>query len=368
MMAGISPDFWRGKRVYLTGHTGFKGSWLALWLASLGADVFGYALKPVTEPSLFVLGRVGDVMSRSTIADIRDREALARDMRDARPDILFHLAAQPLVLDSYANPPETYEVNVMGTVNVLDVARSVESLRAIVIVTTDKVYDNREWEVGYKEIDPLGGHDPYSNSKACCELVTDSFRRSFFHHADRAGGRVGVATARAGNVIGGGDWAEYRLVPDFVRAIVSNTPITLRNPRSTRPWQHVLDPLSGYMALARELWSHPVEFSEAWNFGPLQESVQPVRVVIDTLCAKWGTPVSVVESPVTPVQHEAKLLSLDIAKARSRLGWTPTWTLDETLQKVVEFARAHQAGALMQKVCQEHITAFASCAGSKVER
>ncbi len=330
--------FWSGKRVLVTGHTGFKGAWLSLWLEALGAEVTGFALAPPTTPSLFALARVGDVV-RSVEGDVRDREAVARVMRDAAPEIVLHLAAQSLVRPSYEDPLGTWATNVMGTAHVLEAARHVPGLRAVLIVTSDKCYENREWVWGYRESDAMGGHDPYSASKGAAEILAASWRRSFF-----GDGRIGVATARAGNVIGGGDWARDRLVPDAIRAFSARTPLRLRNPRSTRPWQHVLEPLGGYLQLARALCERPAEHAEGWNFGPDAAGTATVARVVDALATRWGEGAAW-EHVGGEVLHEARALSLDCAKAHAQLGWRPRLSLDDTLTWTVAWYRALASGA-----------------------
>ena len=329
---------WTGREVFVTGHTGFKGSWLALWLHALGARVSGYALAPPTAPSLFAQARVADGLA-STLADVRDLPRLVAAMAAAAPEVVFHLAAQSLVRASYADPVETYATNVMGTVHVLEAARRVPSVRAVVIVTTDKCYENREWEWGYREVDRLGGRDPYSNSKACAELVTDAYRQSFFGDA-----RVAVASARAGNVIGGGDWAVDRVVPDAMRAFAAGAPLAIRNPRSVRPWQHVLEPLAGYLALAEHLLRDGAAAAEAWNFGPPDELVLPVGTLADKLVHAWGGGAAWQGPPPEAAAgpHEATLLRLDASKARRRLAWRARLSIDESVAWIVEW---HQAVA-----------------------
>lgn len=345
---GMNAAFWRGKRVFLTGHTGFKGSWLSLWLQSMGAEVHGYALAPPTDPALYVEARVGDGMA-STIGDIRDYAKLHACMTAFRPDIVLHLAAQPLVRLSYSQPVDTYSINVMGTVHVLEAARQADSVRCIVNVTTDKCYENREWVWGYREDEPMGGHDPYSNSKGCSELVTSAYRRSFF-----AGSGVALASARSGNVIGGGDWALDRLVPDALRAFERGEPVRIRNPQSTRPWQHVLEPLAGYLTLAEKLWSDGDAFAEGWNFGPVDGDVQPVQWIVDRLATAWGRGAcSQADGGTHP--HEAKALKLDIAKARQQLGWSPTWNLATALDRIVDWHRAWLDHADAQAACLAQI-------------
>lgn len=280
-------NFWEGKRVLLTGHTGFKGGWLSLWLQSLGANVTGYALLPPTQPSLYEVARVGDGMY-SHIADIRDLDRLVAVMRETRPEIVIHMAAQPLVRYSYVNPVETYATNVMGTVNLLEAVRQVGGVRVVVNVTSDKCYENREWIWGYREHDPMGGYDPYSSSKGCAELVAAAYRNSFFNPEAFGTHGVALASVRAGNVIGGGDWAEDRLIPDFMRAIMAGRAVVIRSPHAIRPWQHVLEPLSGYLLLAQHLWTDGPAFAEGWNFGPVDEDAKPVEWIVEQLTGLWG--------------------------------------------------------------------------------
>lgn len=349
--AQLNAGFWGGKRVLLTGHTGFKGSWLALWLQSMGANVRGIALEPSTEPSLFEVARVGAAMDHR-IADIRDFPSIRSLFNEFQPEIVFHLAAQPLVRPSYQQPVETYATNVMGTVHVLEAAREAGSVRAIVNVTTDKCYENREWPWGYRENEPLGGHDPYSSSKACAELVSSAYRRSYLE----AGG-IALATARAGNVIGGGDWAAERLVPDILGALENDEPVRIRNPHAIRPWQHVLEPLFGYLLLAERLHARGQADAEAWNFGPREEDARPVQWVVEHLCAAWGDAAAwELQSGEHP--HEAGVLTLDIAKARQRLQWAPRWTLDIALTRTTEWHRAWLDGQDMRAVCLHQISAY----------
>ena len=331
MSAPVNPAFWRGKKVFLTGHTGFKGSWLSLWLQSLGAEVKGFALQPPTTPALFEEARVAGGIE-SEIGDIRDLEAITASMTAFNPDVLIHMAAQPLVRLSYREPVETYATNVMGTVHVLEAARRCSHLKAIVNVTTDKCYENREWIWGYRENEPMGGHDPYSNSKGCSELVTAAYRSSFFNTPDTAA----LASARAGNVIGGGDWAEDRLIPDILRAFEKKQPVIIRNPLATRPWQHVLEPISGYLTLAEKLFNEGDVYAEGWNFGPRDEDVKPVEWILNRLVKHWGQGASW-QLDNNPQPHEAQLLKLDISKATAKLKWHPRWTLAETLDSIVEW-------------------------------
>lgn len=326
--------FWQDRRVLVTGHTGFKGSWLALWLQQLGASVMGYALEPATSPNHYELAKIGDSIS-STIADIRDARAFNEVLRSWRPEIVFHLAAQSLVRPSYEAPRETYEVNVIGTVNVLDAVRSCDSVRAVIIVTSDKCYENREWLWPYRESEALGGYDPYSSSKACAEIVTAAYRSSYFSRQDAPR----IASVRAGNVIGGGDWARDRLIPDLVTAFAEGRKPLIRNPRATRPWQFVLDPLYGYMMLAERLCaSDGAAFAEAWNFGPEDRDARPVATIVDRMASLWGDGASYERDP-SPQPHEAQMLKLDSSKARARLGWSSQLDVDAALQWTVRWYR-----------------------------
>jgi CDP-glucose 4,6-dehydratase len=350
-------NFWAGRRVFLTGHTGFKGSWLCIWLHSLGAELYGYALKPPTEPSLFCMAGVRKLMTASTENDIRDLAALRSALVSAQPEVVFHMAAQPLVRDSYKDPVETYSINVMGTVNLFEALRSCPSVRAVASVTTDKVYENMEWVWGYRETDRLGGHDPYSNSKACTELVTAAFRSSYFNEKDYPKHGVAIATARAGNVIGGGDWAAERLVPDCVRAFTSHQKVKIRYPNSIRPWQHVLDALNGYMILAKSLAEAGTRFSGAWNFSPENRDARSVSWVVQTAAALWGGDaqysIGTDENP-----HEAGLLMLDHSKARQLLGWKPRWNIEKALEKTVGWFKFSERGTNAFEICRSQITSF----------
>ncbi|HSC67166.1 MAG TPA: CDP-glucose 4,6-dehydratase [Cellvibrio sp.] len=334
MKAQIDESFWRGKRVFLTGHTGFKGSWLSLWLAHMGAVVKGFSLAPSTTPALFDIARI-DQMMESDIGDIRDLYRLTHSMTEFNPDIVIHMAAQALVRLSYSEPLATYSTNVMGTLHVFEAARQCPSMRAIVNVTTDKCYENREWEWGYREHEPMGGHDPYSNSKGCAELITSAYRNSFFNKPESPA----LGSARAGNVIGGGDWATDRLIPDILRAFEKVEPVVIRNPQATRPWQHVLEPLSGYLVLAQALYLHGHKYAEGWNFGPRDEDVEPVEWILNQMVGTWGHGASwQLDTGNHP--HEAKFLKLDISKARARLHWAPTWRLRQTLEKIIAWQHA----------------------------
>lgn len=347
----MNVEFWSGRKVFLTGHTGFKGSWLSLWLQKLGAEVTGYALPPPTDPSLFEEARVSDGMC-SIEGDIRDLDSLKRAMAEACPEIVIHMAAQPLVRFSYEFPVETYATNVMGTVNLLEAIRGTPSVRAVVNVTTDKCYENREWYWGYRENEAMGGYDPYSSSKGCAELVTSAYRQSYFNNS-----LVAVASARAGNVIGGGDWAKDRLVPDILKAIASGEAVLVRSPHSIRPWQHVLEPLSGYLLLAQRLYEGREQYAEPWNFGPCDEDAKSVEYIVDKLCSFWANGASwKLDGNAHP--HEARYLKLDISKARQKLGWEPRWSLDVTLRKIVEWQKQYLSGNNVADVTLQQIEEF----------
>ncbi|WP_159729565.1 CDP-glucose 4,6-dehydratase [Methylosinus sp. Ce-a6] len=347
----VDAEFWKGRRVLLTGHTGFKGSWLSLWLQQMGAELHGLALEPATEPALFRAARVREGLASSTIGDIRDYELVAAAFDRARPEIVIHMAAQPLVRQSYLEPVATYATNVMGVVHVLEAARRIGAVRSIVNVTTDKCYQNREWVWGYREDEPMGGHDPYSSSKGCAELVTSAYRASFM----RAAG-IALASARAGNVIGGGDWAPDRLIPDILRAFEKGEPVIIRSPKSTRPWQHVLEPLSGYLELAQRLYADADAFADGWNFGPDDSDARPVDWIVDSMIDKWGSGRVQIDANEHP--HEAHDLKLDISKARIRLGWTPRWSLDTALEKIVAWHRSWLAGDDPREACLRQISEF----------
>lgn len=354
-MTAVSPDFWRDKRVFLTGHTGFKGSWLSLWLQSMGAQVCGFALNPPTSPDLFTEARVAAGM-QSVIGDIRDPAGIAETMAAFQPEIVIHMAAQPLVRLSYAEPVETYATNVMGTVHVLEAVRRAGSVRAVVSVTTDKCYENNEWVWGYRETEPMGGHDPYSNSKGCAELVTSAYRRSFL-----AAEGIALASARAGNVIGGGDWALDRLVPDILRAFERKQPVVIRNPHATRPWQHVLEPLSGYLVLAEKLYTEGQAFAEGWNFGPEDGDAKPVQWIVEHMVGRWGNGAAW-QRDGDSHPHEAHYLKLDCSKAKARLGWYPRWTLPQALERIVIWHQAWLDREDMRARCIEQIQHYHAAA------
>ena len=338
-MEQVFDGFYKNKKVLITGHTGFKGSWLCLLLKELGADVFGYSLSQKSEPNLFSEAQIESFVT-SYIGDIRDFENLKNVINQTQPDIIIHMAAQALVKESYKNPRETYEVNIMGTVNLLEAVRSISSVKAIVNVTTDKCYENKEWYWGYRENDPLGGYDPYSNSKACSELVTSSFRNSFFNASDYSEHGLAIATARAGNVLGGGDWSSDRLIPDFFRAISSGQNVIIRSPYAIRPWQHVLEPLTGYLGLAKKLFIHGPSFSYAWNFGPSDDDSKNVEWIIKSICQLWGDEATY-SIDDTPHPHEAHYLKLDCSKARSELEWSPKWNIEIALSSIVDWHKAY---------------------------
>ena len=352
----MNPIFWRNKKVFITGHTGFKGSWLSLWLQELGAHVTGYALQPPSKPSLFEFVQLAQDM-KSIIGDIRDRILLTSAMRQAEPDIVIHMAAQPLVRRSYADPVDTYSTNVMGTVHLLEAVRQTHTVRAVVNVTSDKCYENKKWVWGYREDEPMGGFDPYSSSKGCAELVTEAYRNSFFSDGEN---QAALATARAGNVIGGGDWAEDRLIPDVLRALESEQSVNIRNPHATRPWQHVLEPLTGYLVLAEKLYTHGQTFAEAFNFGPAEEGSKTVQWIVEQLTQIWGNGACwQLDSGSHP--HEAHYLKLDCSKAREMLGWQPNWNLTQALEAIIAWHKAHskyQSSTEMRDLCLQQIKEY----------
>lgn len=344
----LKPSFWKGKRVLLTGHTGFKGSWLSLWLQSMDVDLIGYALAPPTAPSLFDVAEVGKGMT-SVLGDIRDLDRLQTIFSEHKPEIVFHMAAQPLVRHSYQNPVETYSTNVMGTVHLLEAVRNTPGVKAVVNITTDKCYENREWIWGYRENEPMGGYDPYSNSKGCAELVSSAYRSSFFNADSHVQHGVSLATVRAGNVIGGGDWAQDRLIPDVLAAFERGNIVDIRNPHAIRPWQHVLEPLRGYLTLAECLYEQGASFAEGWNFGPVDEDAKPVGWIVEQMAAMWGEgaqwKIDMGDHP-----HEAHHLKLDISKARTRLGWQPALRLNDALRLIIDWSKQRQASADMRQL------------------
>jgi CDP-glucose 4,6-dehydratase len=347
----MNKNFWQDKTILVTGHTGFKGSWLSLWLQQMGAKVIGYSLEPPTEPSIFKAANVGQNMT-SIQGDVLNAVQLRDVMATYRPSIVFHLAAQALVRRSYQDPLETLAVNVMGTANVLDAVRhSSSDVKVLLNITSDKCYENKEWEWGYREDEPMGGYDPYSSSKGCAELVTAAFRKSYF---SANGMTTSIATARAGNVFGGGDWAEDRLIPDCIKAINRCDQIVIRSPGAVRPWQHVLEPIRGYLLLAEQLWENGADYAEGWNFGPGDDGARPVHWVVNKLCNLWGEAASWQVGEQTGM-HEARLLKLDCSKAKYRLGWKPRWELQQGLQKTVDWYKAYFHGEDMLHVTLKQI-------------
>lgn len=353
-LAIVDPLFWQGKKVFLTGHTGFKGSWLSLWLASMGAKVTGYSLAANTSPSLFNVLGIDSLIEKSYIADIRDLQVLQNAMTLANPDVLIHMAAQPLVRYSYKHPVETYATNVMGTVHVLESARAIESVRATVVVTSDKCYENKEWVWGYRENEAIGGLDPYSNSKGCAELVTSAYRDSFFSFEKS---QNAVASARSGNVIGGGDWSLDRLIPDAIKAFEAGQPLMIRNPLATRPWQHVLEPLSGYLILAQDLYKEGTAFESGWNFGPRDEDNRSVQEVVNLMIAQWGGSARW-KKEGSEHPHEANLLKLDCSKARKQLAWLPRWSLESAVEKIIEWHKSFQSNSNMREISLAQINQY----------
>lgn len=346
--------FFQDKTILITGHTGFKGSWLTLWLKHFNANVIGFSLSPPTEPNLFTIANVANGIE-SIIGDIRDYAAIHKVIHDFQPDIVFHLAAQPLVLQSYEQPLDTYTTNVLGTLHLFEALRHSGKTKAIINVTTDKCYENRESMKGYQENDPLGGYDPYSNSKACSELVTSAYRDSFFLKQE-----IGIATARAGNVIGGGDWAQHRLIPDIIQGCMQQQMITLRHPNALRPWQHVLEPLSGYLQLAQYLYENPQTFSSPWNFGPELNDIKTVEWICDYIIKQWGNKAGWQMSRETNQHHETLALTLDVSKAKNKLHWQPKWNLETSLNKTIEWYKAFQAKQNMREVTLAQIESYLS--------
>ncbi len=352
----VNPSFWRGRRVFLTGHTGFKGSWLSLWLNKLGADVTGYALDPPTQPSLFEQARVADSI-RSIHGDIRDLEHLKSAIAECRPEVVLHLAAQSVVRTSYEDPVQNYSSNVMGTVHLLESVRQLRQPCAVVNVTSDKCYENREWIWGYRENEPMGGHDPYSNSKGCAELVTSAYRDSFFSPETIADHGVALGSARAGNAIGGGDWTRDQLIPDLMRAFLGGKPCLIRNPAAYRPWQFLLEPLRGYLILAERLAENGARFASGWNFGPADADIQPVSWIADELVQLWGTGASwTLDSGAHP--HEAHALKLDASKAAADLDWRPVLSLKQSLEWIAEWYQAFRESADLRQFTLKQIEEY----------
>jgi CDP-glucose 4,6-dehydratase len=350
----VDKEFWKGKKILVTGHTGFKGSWLCMLLNSLGADISGYALDPPTNPNLYSLCNI-DSFVKSTIADIRDLDSLQSKIETDKPEIVIHMAAQPLVRLSYDEPVMTYQTNIMGTVNVLEAIRVSKSktVKVLLNVTTDKCYENKEWIWPYRENEPLGGYDPYSSSKACSEIVTAAYRSSYFSSGSL---EVVIATARAGNVIGGGDWAADRLIPDVVRSVLENKQIIIRNPYSVRPWQHVLEPLTGYLMLCERLFTDGSSFAEAWNFGPDDADAKTVEWIVEKFCSEWGDASYKLDSNVHP--HEATFLKLDCSKAKHKLNWQPKWNLDKVIESIIKFSKAYRNRDNISDLCKSQILEF----------
>ena len=347
----INSNFWSGRSVFLTGHTGFKGGWLALWLKEMGANVYGYSLEPPINPNFFNIINLKTKIQNSTIGDIRDLSALKNSIKVAKPSVIFHMAAQPLVRQSYNDPIETFTTNLIGTINVFEAARKRGTVEAIVNITTDKCYENQEWDRPYHETDRLGGYDPYSSSKACSEIATSAYRNSFLSATG-----IKLASARAGNVIGGGDWATDRLIPDFFRSIDNNKILRVRSPEAVRPWQHVLDPLSGYLILAEKLVTNGNNFAEGWNFGPEQSGTKTVSWVLDKLSEKFINAKWQIESTEQP--HEASLLKLDISKAKSKLGWVPRWSLETAIENTIKWQQAFKENNNMEEFSIKQIKLY----------
>lgn len=352
----VKPSFWRDKSILITGHTGFKGSWLSLWLQELGANVVGYALSPPTEPNLFEIAAVADHMT-SVVGDIRDLGHIKLVLQQRRPEIIIHMAAQSLVLPSYSDPVETYMTNVMGTVNLLEALRYSESARVVVNVTSDKCYENNEWPWGYRESDRLGGRDPYSSSKGCAEFVTKAFRDSYFAETRHSNNHIALASARAGNVIGGGDWAPNRLVPDIMDAFSRGKAVKIRNPHAIRPWQHVLEPLNGYLQLAERLWEDGRTYAEGWNFGPSDDGARSVNWIVCELARLWGDGAQW-EADSTGLAHESNYLKLDCSKAKAKLDWKPRLSLPEALEWTVEWYKAFAVNKDIRELTKAQISRF----------
>ena len=355
-MDALYNGLFKNKKVLITGHTGFKGSWLSMLLHQLGADIYGYALDPPTNPSLYIEAGLDEIV-KSTIGDIRDFQKLKDTIDRIKPEIIIHMAAQPLVRASYKDPIETYSTNVMGTVNLFEAIRQTKGVKVVINVTTDKCYENREWHWGYRETEPMGGYDPYSNSKGCSELVTSSFRNSFFNPKEYDKHGVVLASARAGNVIGGGDWAEDRLFPDFIRAITKGEELLIRSPYAIRPWQHVLEPLNGYLTLAAKLYEEGTRYADAWNFGPDDNDAQNVEWITKKICQLWGE-IASYQIDTNPQPHEANYLKLDCSKAKAELHWYPKWNINKALESIVEWNKAWLTGINVRQICFDQINDY----------
>ena len=351
-MQNLDDRVFLNRKILVTGHTGFKGAWLCLLLKELGADIYGYALEPPTNPSLFIEAKIDELIT-SEIGDIRNYKKLFKYFQKVQPEIVIHMAAQPLVRESYKNPVETFSTNIMGTVYLLEACRKTASVRSVVNVTTDKCYENKEWRWGYRENEPMGGHDPYSSSKACSELVTAAYSSSYFNSEDR----VALATARAGNVIGGGDWADDRLIPDFIRSISKNEKLLIRSPYAIRPWQHVLEPLSGYLILAQKMFQYGDKYAGAWNFGPNDSDAQNVEWITNNICCMWGEEANY-EIDDNPHPHEANYLKLDCSKAKAELSWYPKWDIQTALKSIVDWNKAFTSGQDIRKVTIDQINRY----------
>ncbi|MBT5551556.1 MAG: CDP-glucose 4,6-dehydratase [Nitrospina sp.] len=356
----MEPKFWKNKKVLITGHTGFKGSWLSLWLQKMEAELVGYSLPPPTSPNLFSLAKVADGMV-SINGDIRDLDTFSKVVREYKPEIIIHMAAQSLVKYSHFNPVETYSTNVMGTVNVLESARHTDCVQIVLIVTSDKCYENKEWVWGYRENEPMGGYDPYSSSKGCAELVTLAYKKSYFKDGGSPFKNIGVASVRAGNVIAGGDWAKDRLIPDLIKAFIEKQPACIRNPNAIRPWQFVLEPINGYLTVVEKLWKDKFKYSGAWNFGPNEDDAKPVSWVVKQLATQWGADAKWGAVP-TAYPHEANDLKLNCSKARSQLGWNPRLSLSSTLTWIVDWYKCYHDGKDIQEITQKQIADYQSIA------
>lgn len=350
----MQSKFWKNRKVFLTGHTGFKGGWMSLWLQSLGAELTGYSLEPVTKNNLFTITEIGKNMN-SIIGDIRDLESITKHMKECAPEIVIHMAAQPLVRDSYVNPIKTYSTNLMGTINLFEAARETENVKVVINITSDKCYENYETTHSFKETDPMGGFDPYSNSKGCSELITSSYRNSFFKDGGFDNSKeIAIASVRAGNVIGGGDWSKDRLVPDILNSFEKNKAVTIRNPNAIRPWQHVLEPIGGYLSLAEKLYTKGNQFSEGWNFGPKHDGVKTVEWIVQYMRKSWGNQPEYIHD-IGDNPHEAKLLMLDISKAEKKLGWTPKLSIEEAIDNVISWHKEFLNSSDMRSISLEQI-------------